>query len=212
MKYPIALFAITLTVSFSSNAVADDVDSKSDLSGLYLRVGVGASTQRDRVDIGVNSGTVSGAGQAVELAVGYAVSRNLVLGMAVEYDIGYKTSLEFDSDEITAQNEYLLVTGGPFATWYPAADRTWHITGGAGLGVTTTVSNIGVEGGGATGIGTFVGLGREWKISEGWALGAVLRAQYAHTTDDVNLGGLFGAATAEHDAFGLGLMVAGSYD
>ena len=211
-RFSPGLLLFALTVSISAPALADDADVGAPaVDGFYLRAGVGPSFQRDQIEVGAPEGEVAGSGVALELAGGWAVSRQLLIGAALEYDIGFDPDVEV-GEAMLEQDTALLVTVGPFASWYFSGDRTWYASAGLGLAISTSPTPAGTDDGGAFGFGAFASIGREWRVSPGWAVGGTLRAQYARATDYDPIGDIFGSDKAAHQVVGLAAMLAASYD
>lgn len=203
---------IVLAVSISSPAAADDADASAPaVDRFYLRAGVGPSFQRDQIEVGALDGKVTGSGVALELAGGWAISRQWLIGAALEYDVGFDPEVEVDG-AMLEQDTSLLVTVGPFVSWYFSGERDWFATAGLGWAISTSPTPAATDDGGAFGVGVFAGLGREWRVSRGWAVGGTLRAQYARATDFDPIGDVFGSDKAAHQVVGLAAMLAASYD
>lgn len=181
--------------------------------GVYVRLGAGVGFVRDDVQMrqsGVfgfeQDGTVSGFGQANELALGGALAPGLVLAGGFFLNTAYGAKSEFGDVETQSEDGYAVVSFGPLLDWYPSASAGLHLELGAGLGATSGVApKTFDDAGGASGYGLIFGVGYEWWIAKQWAMGALVRLQHVEAEDNIVtlLGPEF---DAEHSANALGLM------
>lgn len=181
--------------------------------GVYVRLGVGVGVVRDDVSMSQSGafgfeqeGTVTGFGQANELAVGGALAPGLILAGGFFLNAAYGVKSDFGDVETQTSDGYAVVTFGPMVDYYPDPASGLHFELGFGLGATSGVAlrSMG-EPGGATGYGLALGVGHEWWIAKQWGMGVLLRLQHVEAEDNIVtlLGPEF---DAKHSANALGLM------
>lgn len=134
--------------------------------GLYLRFGVGPEFAHGSLDAAVDS-TSNGAGIATQIAVGYALSPSLVLGVGTFPAVTPKPSYS----GVDAGGQHVSATG-PFVDYF--ATRAIHVFAGvlfaAGyLDGGERDAHVGF------GIGGTLGAGYDRAISEHWSIGGALR-------------------------------------
>lgn len=181
--------------------------------GVYVRLGAGVGFVRDSVKMsrdGINGfeqeGTVTGFGQANELAVGGALAPGLILAGGFFLNAAYGVKEDFGDLETRTKGGYAVATFGPLVDYYLHPERGLHLQLGFGLGVTSGVVPESMdEPSGASGYGVVFGVGHEWWIAKQWGMGALLRLQHVSAEDNIVtlLGPEF---DAKHSALALGLM------
>lgn len=181
--------------------------------GVYVRLGVGVGFVRDDVSMSQSGafgfeqeGTVTGFGQANELAVGGALAPGLILAGGFFLNAAYGVKSDFGDVETQTSDGYAVVTFGPMVDYYPDPASGLHFELGFGLGATSGVALRSMdEPGGATGYGLALGVGHEWWIAKQWGMGVLLRLQHVEAEDNIVtlLGPEF---DAKHSANALGLM------
>lgn len=181
--------------------------------GVYVRLGVGVGLVRDDVSMSQSGalgfeqeGTVTGFGQANELAVGGALAPGLILAGGFFLNAAYGVKSDFGDVETQTSDGYAVVTFGPMVDYYPDPASGLHFELGFGLGATSGVALRSMdEPGGATGYGLALGVGHEWWIAKQWGMGVLLRLQHVEAEDNIVtlLGPEF---DAKHSANALGLM------
>ena len=187
--------------------------------GVYVRLGAGVGLIRDSVHMtqgGISGfdqkGTVTGFGQANELAVGGALAPGLILAGGFFLNVAYGAKRDFGDIDTQAGNGYAMLTWGPLVDYYPDADGGLHFELGFGLGATSGVAPASYDdAGGASGYGLIFGVGHEWWIAKQWAMGALLRLQHVESKDNIVtlLGPEF---DADHSANALGLMFTATFN
>lgn len=168
--------------------------------------------RRDGINGFEQSGTVTGFGQANELAVGGALAPGLILAGGFFLNAAYGVSSDFGDVDTLTDDGYAVVTFGPLVDYYPDPNGGLHFELGFGLGATSGVVPESMDDpGGATGYGIVLGVGHEWWIAKQWALGALLRLQHVEAEDNIVylLGPDF---DAEHSANALSLMFTATFN
>lgn len=187
--------------------------------GFYLRLALGVGVLKDSVHLkqdGLSGferdGSVTGVGQASELAVGGALAPGLILAGGFFLNVAYTSKQDFGDVDTQTSGAYVTATYGPLVDYYPDPDAGLHFQLGGGLAVTSGVAPSAFDKpGGATGYGLVVGVGQEWWIAKQWAMGALLRLQHVEAKD--NLVFLLGPEFhAEHSSNALSLMLAATYN
>lgn len=187
--------------------------------GVYVRLGAGVGLVRDSVRMRQTGafgfeqeGTVTGFGQANELAVGGALAPGLILAGGFFLNAAYGVSADFGDVDTVVSDGYAVVTFGPMVDFYPDPRGGLHFELGFGLGATSGVAPKSLDDpGGASGYGVAIGAGYEWWIAKQWAMGALLRLQHVQAEDNIVtlLGPEF---DADHSANALGLMFTATFN
>jgi hypothetical protein len=163
------------------------------------------------VFFGDTDGTVTGFGQANEIAVGGAIVPGVIVAGAFVADIARTTKTDATGYPVSPSNSYVLATLGPLLDVYPDPAGGFHLQAGGGFGLTSGVQPQGASGGSGVGFGLFAGTGYEWWISPQWGLGALLRLQYvsAHESESVLF---FESYDVDHRGIGASLLLSATYN
>jgi hypothetical protein len=168
-----ALGAAALTAALARDAWPG---GERDHDGFFLRLAAGPAYLRgSSPDV---DGTLSGSGVALDVAIGGAVARNLILYGFVAgqraWDVDYRTSIRPELAPIGPLNADADVVGAGL-NWY-AMPSNVHFSIGLGLAQLRVAYD---DGGGVLGTESGVGydlmVGKEWWASAQWSLGAALR-------------------------------------
>jgi hypothetical protein len=187
--------------------------------GVYVRLGAGVGVVRDSVHMTLGGssgfdekGTVTGFGQANELAVGGALAPGLILAGGFFLNVAYGVSRDFGDVDTQSGDGYAVLTWGPLVDYYPDPDGGLHFELGFGLGATSGVAPASRDdAGGATGYGLILGVGQEWWIAKQWAMGGMLRLQHVEAKD--NIVTLLGPELdADHSANAVSLMFTATFN
>ena len=179
--------------------------------GVYVRIALGVSylhdsyeSNGDNVFFGDSKGTITGFGQANELAIGGALAPGLILAGAMVMDLARTTHADYSGEPVHPKDAYVMATFGPMVDYYFDPNAGLHLEAGGGLGIVSGVQPEGVDGGGGTGFGLFCGVGNEWWIAKQWALGGLLRLHYvsAHESEFA----IFDTLRVDHRALGVALL------
>jgi hypothetical protein len=151
--------------------------------GFFLRPDLGFGFMSASEDSGGSTMTISGASALGGIAIGGAVSENLILavhvfdGVAVNPDVSVSG---FGSSSTT--NTTLTMWGvGPELTWYVMPENI-YLSGTVGF-TKMTLEQGGNSGDTDWGIGARFSVGKEWWVSDHWGLGLVGHASLSSNED-----------------------------
>lgn len=167
--------------------------------GLYVRLATGFGSHVESINMqGEDPGvTIVGMSSVGEVAVGWAVSPGVVLGLG-SYGATVLASEQTDDGdgpmpppEIVDEVQDFSIFG-PFVDWYFRADRGLHAQLAVGV---ASVRGLGLTRGEfdtddvATGGGFMIGFGHDWWVSDEWSLGVLARLSFAvaSTEDDTGV-------------------------
>ena len=156
-------------------------------SGFYLRAVSGMAYLSATGNGPVGDATLSGFGSGSTTAIGGALTRGLVLALAIETsqttsDFGggpFETATvvtDDDSDEASAKASVTHLGLEALVDWYPNPAAGWHVGLGGGLGLLTVENHADdsvLVGAGVA--GNILG-GYDWLIARKWSVGLALRA------------------------------------
>lgn len=199
----------------SGNAFAESAPHTHD--GFYVQLAIGPSRLQDDYEVtGTGlfrdaSGTVSGFGEGHQVAVGGALFPGFNLAGAAVADVAFSPKVENDGEGVETDDSFGMVSFGPLIDFYPQATGGLHVEAGFGFGVTSGVTPEGVDGGGASGIGFFGGVGYELWIANEWGLGGLLRLHHIRSSEKADTL-LVGEIDVEHRAFAVALLFSATYN
>ena len=185
--------------------------------GFYAEIALGPSMIRDSFESGEGTvfferteGTVTGYGHSQHIAIGGSVAPGLVIAGAAAVDIARTTSADSEGGAVNPDDDYAIITLGPMVDWWFDPDAGFHALLGFGFGATSGVQPEGADGGSASGLGVFAGIGHKWWISDEWGLGALLRVNHVRGTESV-VTIITDTYEIEHQALGFALMFSATY-
>jgi hypothetical protein len=159
--------------------------------GFYFRAGLGPALFANASVTppgDPQSVSVTGAGAALELAIGGTLQKGLVVGGGI-YGADFP-SPSYSQGSINANGGAAVVSSiGPFADWYVDPTNGFHVELGIGLGVVSAAQGTPTTSNGQTntfppkdesgnGISLFAGVGYEWWVADQLSLGVLARLQY----------------------------------
>jgi hypothetical protein len=203
-----------LVFSLSSTALAESQPHTHD--GFYVQLALGPSRLQDDYEIegtglfGDGSGTVSGFGEGHQVVVGGALFPGFILAGAAVADVAFSAEVESDGTAVESDS-FGMVSFGPMIDFYPQATGGFHIEAGFGFGVTSGVTPEGVDGGGASGIGFFGGVGYELWIAKEWGMGGLLRVHHVRATESADTL-IAGELDVTHRALAVSLLFSATYN
>lgn len=204
-----------VVLSLSSTALAESKPHTHD--GAYVQLALGPSRAQDDYVLegtglfGDSSGTVSGFGEGHQVAVGGALFPGFNLAGAAVVDIALSPKVENEGEAVEDIDSFALLTFGPMIDFYPQATGGFHVEAGVGFGVTSGVAPDGADGGGASGIGFFGGVGYELWIAKEWGMGGLLRLHHVRSTERADTL-ILGEIDVEHRAFAVALLFSATYN
>lgn len=142
--------------------------------GLFLRMQLGFSETRLAPAPGT---TLAGVGSATDLAVGFVVKPNLILGGVLTHSAAGVSSV----DGTNPPNLSAILLGfGPTAIYYLSGNVFVGAAAGGSVIWLNDLKTPGAEISWRTGLGIFAKaeIGKEWWLSANWALGASFRFHY----------------------------------
>jgi hypothetical protein len=154
---------------------------------------------------------VSGFGEGHQVAIGGALFPGFILGGAAVADLGFSPKTENDGEDVETAESLGMVTFGPMIDFYPQATGGFHVEAGFGFGVTSGVTPEGVEGGGASGIGFFGGVGYELWVADEWGIGGLLRLHHVRSTQNADTL-IAGEVDVTHRALAVSLLFSATYN
>jgi hypothetical protein len=169
-------------------ARADDgATGKHEHEGFYLRLLLGPSVVLATTEEGGEDVTASGPGATFHVALGYNVAPGLIVYGEVFDDVTLSPTIEVgdDSEELEDTAFGVVGVGLGLAYYLP---RNVYVSAAASL-ANLRVDYEGEDGEVQTaetdsGFGVNLVVGKEWWVSDGWALGAALQIFVGSVPDD----------------------------
>lgn len=167
-----------------------DVPIRPARDGFYFRFGSGSSLLRLKGTGPNGVASIAGLGSGVNVALGGAIARGLVLSGAIH---AINTTGEFkggpyQNAQLTLGGETLdassraTVSFAEIAAlfdYYPSVTQGWHVGAGIGLASSSIVNSADDSVYFATGFGALIQGGYEWHLGKDWCLGINLVASGA---------------------------------
>lgn len=167
----------------SNNRAGNSSKSDTFHTGFMLRLELGTGyathsftySQPVLPDFDASGGTLGQFG----LVLGGAIAENLVLGGILFGQVADKPTVKVEGREATSDSTMNISGIGPTLVWYHGGTNIFldaslmalqHSADAEGRTVTSD-----------TGVGFRLGVGKEWRVSESWGLGAALHYLYGNT-------------------------------
>ncbi len=165
--------------------------------GWYFRGALGLGLRRDGLSGGSISGSATGAGASLDLAVGTTILPGLVLGGGLFVDATSRPTLSLKGMGDSTFDTSTLSVIAAMGDWYLRHELDgWHVQGALGLALlsysrssVTPGSSVGTNSG--SGGALILGGGYEWPIDGDWAIGALGRFVFASVSEGVFSHGVF---------------------
>lgn len=197
------LALITTLVCTTSTAWADGPRQH---RGFYLRMAAGPgfmSAKSSSPDV-----KISGPGGSFDIAIGGALTENLVLFGNIAIDTTENAEIEVNGNEINTDtnDEVAFVGVGPGIGYY-FMPVNLYISGSV-LATQVAISDDddapGTERGTGEGFGMAAMVGKEWWVSANWGLGLAGRFMFGLRMPDTG--------DTDYNAFGFGVMFSATYN
>ncbi|MCB9707801.1 MAG: hypothetical protein H6714_03275 [Myxococcales bacterium] len=187
LKPVVQMFAIGAALSMvllsSASASADPYDSDYHAhTGFFLRMNVGPGFSY--VEATDSDASVSGFGLALNLSIGGAVAKNLIIHGDLYTTTAFDPDVDVDGG-IDGQVDGMMYNSGLGVGLTYYLPSNFFLTFGAGLASQSFVyDDDDIESDAEYGIGTRFMFGKEWWVSSDWGIGLAAQVSYAFILPD----------------------------
>jgi hypothetical protein len=171
--------------------------------GFFLQLDLGGGYLRSEINEAVLDAKIDGGGGEFSVAVGYNVAPGLIVAGQLWGMGAVDPSVELNGVPANANDTTLALSGIGVSLTYYLKPYNVYVQGTPSI-TTLTVERNNADIGTDTGFGVRLAVGKEWWVSDSWALGLNVHAAWSWNDLDVG-GGNFGSQW-----YGLGLTA--TYD
>lgn len=203
MRKFMLMMAVAVTVS---SALCSPVYAESNVhDGFFLRLAPGIGWNKTTEDFAGDSLKLSGASGLFNIAVGGAVSQDLILHLDVSGVSTADPKVEINGSSFSSSASSMSTTlVGLGVTYYLPSN--YYLTGAFGL-AKSTITSGGIDYSTDNGLGVNLMVGKEWWVSDDWGLGIAGQILYTNCPDKA-----IGGVKPDVKSTSIGLLFSATYN